>query len=339
MQDGDTRRVEGVVYAATREGYVLPVIDVTNPHFAMPDDAASVDALFERFAAEERKRRRLPKFLMRPMLKLMARRSLLLKAIVGSGADFLDGTTTYIMKLGADNLPPPFDQPLDRKLAASPHIGLLRLRTLQTARLIAESVAGDLAAAEGAPLHLINIGGGPAIDSINTLILLRRDRPDLVRRPLRIHVLDGDEAGPYFGANALAALQAEGRPLSGLDIAFERIAYDWNQPAVLDRLVRQLASGPAVIAAMSEGALFEYGSDEAIIANLKALAPAGTGSRLIAGSVTRADLIRRRMMRDTKFKLYPRGIEGFAPLVEAAGGRIVRSLSAGLSDQVLLRVG
>jgi len=324
------------VHAATREGYVLPVIDVTDPRFTVPDDPETVRSYFEGFA-EEAFRRRMPRFLMRLMFKWLARRSLLVKAMFGSGGSFLDGVSTYVMKLGVDNLVPPFDTPIDRRFAASPHVALLRLRTQQVAGLLAEALTGDLTAAEGTPLHLINIGGGPAIDSINTLILLNRHRPDLLRRRVVIHVLDGDDAGPYFGANALAALKERGGALEGLDIGFEHKDYDWNAPAALGSLIGELNSGPAVIAASSEGALFEYGSDEAIVANLQALRADGRGAVAVAGSVTGADPIRRRMIRETPFKLIPRGVEGFAPLAERGGMRIAKSASCGFSEQVLLR--
>ena len=70
-----------------------------------------------------------------------------------------------------------------------------------------------------------------------------------------------------------------------------------------------------MIAASSEGALFEYGSDEAIVANLAAL----------------------RAGAETQFRLIPRGLTGFAPLATRAGFAIAKAEPAWLSDQVLLR--
>jgi hypothetical protein len=217
-------------------------------------------------------------------------------------------------------------------------MALVRLRMQQIARLIAEEIADDLAAAGAdAPLRLINIGGGPALDSINALILLRRARPDLLNRPIGIEVLDSSRDGAYFGANALAALRASGGPLAGLDIGLRHHDYDWDRTALLDALVERLASEGAMMAASSEGALFEYGSDQAIVDNLKALRRNGTGARLVAGSVTRADEMRRRLIAQTRFKLIPRGLGVFAPLAAQAGFRIAKVESALLSDQVLLR--
>ena len=272
---------------------------------------------------------------MRWLVKSAAKRSRLLRAIFGSDATFLDGITTYVMKLGADNLPPPYDEPVDRRMAGAPHLTLLRLRTQQIAHLLADGLAAHLSGATDVPLHMINNAGGPAIDSINALILLNRRDPAFLRRPIAIHVLDLDEAGPFFGANALAALRAESRPLSGLDIAFDHRNYDWDKPALLEQMMTDLSRAPAVIAASSEGGLFEYGSNAAIFANLQALGAGG--ARMVAGSVTSSDEARRRIFTADKFKLIPRGLEGFAPLAARAGFTIARAGTAQLSEQVLLR--
>ncbi len=323
-----------LIHAATRAGYVLPVIDVTDPRFAVPDDPDSLRQLHDAAAAEERRRRRLPKIILRLMLKATARRSLLAQAIFNPGAEFLDGLSTYVMKLGAANLPPPYNSPMDQRIAGSPALTLLRLRTQQVARLMADGLAAQLSAAPGMPLHLINIGGGPAVDSMNTLILLNKRDGSLLRRPIVIHVLDLDDAGPFFGNNALVALKADSGPLAELDIAFDHRPYDWDNSDVLKQLVGGLTASGAIIAASSEGGLFEYGSDGAIVANLQALR---VGARLVAGSVTTADKSRRRAINDSRFKLIPRGLEGFAPLAARGGFKIARAETAQLSDQVLLR--
>ena len=333
--NGDVMPDERVT-AKTREGYDLPVIDVTNPRFAVPDGAAA-RALHDAFVASERRRRFIPSFIMRIILRSAARKSRLIRALFNTDAGFLDGLSTYVLKLGADNLVPPYDGPVDRRLGASPHIGLLRLRMQQTARLLADGLVAELERAGSAALNLINIGGGPALDSTNALILLNRARPDLLKRPIAIHVLDSAEDGPFFGANALAALKQAGRPLHGLDVAWAHRGYDWNEPAALAQLVREVTSAGGLVAASSEGALFEYGSDEAIVANLRALRQNGTGARLVAGSVTPADDVRQRMIAETGFKLVPRGVAGFAPLAARAGFGIAKVEHALISDQLLLR--
>jgi hypothetical protein len=327
-----------VIYARTREGFDLPVIDVTSPRFTVPDDPVAARRAKEAFVAEEEGRRYIPQFIMRMMLRAAAGKSRLIHAMFNSDCGYLDSISTYVLKLGPDNLVPPYDSPIDLRVASSPHILLIRLRMQQVAHLMAEGLADDLAAAGAeAPLRLINIGGGTALDSINALIVLRRDRPDLVNRPIAIEVLDANADGAFFGANALAALKADRCPLAGLDIGMKYHDYDWNRPALLESLVGNFASAGAVIAASSEGALFEYGSNRAIIANLKALHAGGAGVRFVAGSVTVDDDINRRMIAQTGFKLVPRGIVGFAPLAAEAGFDVAKVEQAFLSEQVLLR--
>jgi len=339
MKQSSPSKSSGLTYARTREGFDLPVIDLTNPRFSVPEDPATVRGLHDAFVDGERRRSRIPRFIMRMMLRSAARKSRLVHACFNSDAGFLDGMTTYVMKLGADNLVAPYDTPMDRRLAESPHVLLMRLRMRQVARLLAEGIADDLAVAgPSTPLSLINIGGGPALDSTNALILLRRARPDLLKRPIVIEVLDSDQDGAFFGANALAALKAGDGPLAGLDVDMRHRDYDWDRPAALTSLVAELTSAGTIMAASTEGALFEYGSDQAIVANLEALRRNGTGARLVAGSVTCADEARQRMIAETGIKLIQRGIAGFAPLVAQAGFRIAKVEPALLSDQVLLRV-
>ncbi|HEY1544496.1 MAG TPA: hypothetical protein VGG01_19025 [Xanthobacteraceae bacterium] len=323
--------------ARTREGYDLPVIDLTDPRFAVPDDPAASRALHDAFVADERSRRFIPTFVMRLLLRAAARQSRLVRSVFELQGGFLDGLSTYVMKLGPDNLVAPWNTPMDRRVAAAPHVRLMRLRMQQVARLLAEGLVEHLRADTSAPLALVDIGGGPALDSLNALILLARDHPALLARRITVHVLDGDQDGPAFGANALAALTASGRPLHGRDIAWHHAPYDWNTVAPLAELVRTLVAAGAIVAASSEGALFEYGSDDAIIANLAALRADGAGARLVAGSVTRADEMRRRVIAQSRIRLFPRGLAGFAPLAARAGFAVVRSENAWLSDQVLLR--
>src|SRR5262245_16197583 len=49
-----------VVFATTADGLRLPVIDVTHPAFAVPDDPASLAARRDAFLAWDRRNRRIP---------------------------------------------------------------------------------------------------------------------------------------------------------------------------------------------------------------------------------------------------------------------------------------
>jgi hypothetical protein len=324
-----------VLFATTDDGLRLPVIDVTHPAFAIPDDSASLAARREAFLAWDRRNRLMPGIVTRLFMRLAARRSPLLRKIL-AWQDYLDSITTYMLKLGADHLPSGFDGPVDRKVAAVPHVALVRLRMQQIARLLAEPLLEPLASTPEAPLALINIAGGPALDSINALILLARAQAKLISRPIAIHVFDAQQDGPAFGKRALLALSGSGGPLHGLNVGFQHHAYDWNDTAALSALLAGLAGQGTIIAASSEGGLFEYGTDDAIVANLTALARAGAA--IVAGSVTSSSALRRRMIEQTRFRLFPRGLEGFAPLAERGGYAIAESRSAVVSEQVLLRL-
>ena len=272
---------------------------------------------------------------MRLLMRLAARRSRLLRKMLAPDNEYLDSISTYMLKLGADHLPPGYDSPVDRKVAAAPHVALIRLRMQQIARLLAEALAVPLAGAPDAPLQLVNIAGGPALDSMNALIMLARAQAPLTRRPIAIHVLDAQQDGPSFGAQALLALTASGGPLHGFEVRFEHHAYDWNDTAPLVRLLAGLAAQGGIIAASSEGGLFDYGNDDAVVANLTALARAGVP--IVAGSVTSASAMGQRMIAQSRFRLFARGLEGFAPLAERSGYAIAESRTAVVSEQVLLR--
>jgi len=329
-----TGESHAIVFATTADGLRLPVIDVTHPAFAVPDDPASLAARRDAFLAWDRRNLRMPGIVTRLLIRLAARRSPLLRKMMVSDDEYLDSISTYMLKLGADHLPPGFDSPMDRKVAAAPHMALIRLRMQQIAGLLANALLAPLADAPDAPLYFVNIAGGPALDSTNALIMLARADATLIQRPIAIHVFDAQQDGPAFGARALLALSRPGGPLNGFKVQFQHHFYDWNDTARLTRLLERAAPG-AIIAASSEGGLFEYGTDDAVVANLTALARADVP--IVAGSVTSSTEERKRMIAQTRFRFFPRGLEGFAPLAERGGYAIADSRSAVISDQVLLR--
>jgi hypothetical protein len=250
---------------------------------------------------------------------------------------FLDGMTTYLFKLGPKNLGS-YAVPVDRRILMSLPAISVRLRVRDMARLLADELAPRLLLEPERPLHLLNIAGGPAIDSLNALILLQRERPELLaRRQISLAVLDADEDGPAFGQRALSALQAPGAPLSSVSVAFEHAIYDWREPQGLQTSLARAADESALTAVSSEGGLFEYGSDSEIARNLRTLAAANDGDICVVGSVTRDDEVIRTLKRTSTAATIPRGLPAFTALVEAAGWVVARSVSRPLSDQVVLR--
>jgi len=327
-----------VRYALTAQNLEIPVIDISNPAFAVADDPQSIESLRQISAALMRRNARIPRFVIRFLIRSAAKRSFLARAMLGVGrSPFLPGMNTYLMKLGPDNLVPPFDAPADRRFAAYPGIQGVRIRLQQTATLLAQGLEPTLSRRPGAALHLLNIGGGSAIDSLNALILLRRTAAPLLQRNVVINILDPDTNGPLFAARALAALAAADGPLSGVDARLLHTVYNWDNPAPLQQLVKDLVAGGTVVAASSEGALFEYASDDSVVANLKALYNEGNGASLVVGSVTRADELTRAGLKFTPFKLMPRGTRVFTDLIKGTGFVLERVHESLSSDQVLLK--
>ena len=175
------------------------------------------------------------------------------------------------------------------------------------------------------------------MDAINALILLAQPSRELLKRPIVIHVLDLDDTGAFFGQAALAELKRAGGQLHGFNIEFRHHDYDWRATALMDELMQDLISLDAVIIAASEGGLFEYGSDVRHHRE-PCRAPGRWQGRQLCRRfrVTRADELRRRMIAESRFKLFPRGIEGFAPLAAKAGFKITETRTIVWSDQVAL---
>jgi hypothetical protein len=328
-----TRRKPGVCYAADENGVELPVVDVSHPEFALSIGPGEQKALVDRFMRQQRPFKYLPAWLQRRFMARMTRDSLLVRALRTADGTYLSGLRTYLLKLGPDNLDAVTTHPLDRRIAASVPVLSIRLRMQDVANLLAECLAPSLLAHPGRPLHLLNIAGGPAMDSLNTLILLKRDHPQaLVDRRVLICVLDLDAAGPAFGARALAALSVAGAPLHGVQVEFRRLSYNWSQPADLEPVLAASRLENALVAASSEGGLFDYGSDEEIVGNLGMLSEA----LVVVGSVTRADEPMRSMQKNSTVRLQLRGLDAFRALVDRAGWKIARAIERPVSDQVVL---
>jgi hypothetical protein len=112
--------------------------------------------------------------------------------------------------------------------------------------------------------------------------------------------------------------------------------YDWTHTADLGAVLAPSVAAGAAIAVSSEGALFEYGSDEAIAGNLAAIRRAAGDGTAVAGSVTRGDGAAQYLDHPKGFRLVPRSREEFERLASAAGWRVARVVERPFSRQVLL---
>ena len=319
------------VYAETDDGLRLAVVDVTNPAFAVSVTAAELDALADRFVAETANRPEMP-----PAVRAALAQSILGKALMAAAGGVLPGMDTYLLKLGPDQLTRPFTD-VDRRIAASFPGYTTRIRLQDMARLIADGLAGALAADLDRPLCLINIAGGTASDSWNALIHLHAEQPRLLAaRALSIAVLDPNDRGPRFGARAVAALTAGGGPLGSLSVNVRHMMYDWSHADRLAPLLDELRARDAACAISSEGGLFEYGSDEAIVANLEQLHAGTPADTLVVGSVTRDGAPVRASQAATGVTTHPRTLDAFRALASGSGWRVGRVLERPFTYNVSL---
>jgi len=279
----------------------------------------------------------LPKPLRELALRFLLRQSVLAQGIDQARNSFMSGMQTYLLKLGPEMLGSAYTKPIDRQIASAFPSFCVRLRLQDMAELMAETLIPILSSDPQLPLRLINIAGGPAMDSLNALILMHRNRPELLpHREIEIDVLDLDESGPAFGKSSLDALSQSNGPLHALKITFRHLAYDWARAEDLAGLLTKTEFGQPVTICSSEGGLFEYGSDEEIVSNLNAL----RGWRDIAavtGSVTRADEPIQQMRKATTAKTRPRGLTVFRNLISPTGWKLDRVIERPFSDQVVLK--
>jgi hypothetical protein len=321
----------GVVYAMTDEGEKLAVIDVTNAAFAVSATDDELAAMAEKYILEAGRHNEIP-----AALRDTLRSSKLGRGLMAATGTFVDGMTTYQLKLGPENLGEGFS-PIDQRIAASFPAFTARLRLQDMARLMADGLAGPAMAESRRRVCLVNIGGGPGSDSWNSLICFREKYAHLLAdREIVIAILDFDERGPAFGARALGALCAAGAPLRGLKIELLHFKYEWSCADRLREALHELRAGDSVCGISSEGALFEYGSDEEIVSNLQALLAGTAADSIVVGSVTRDGKPVRASLIGNCVPTRPRTIEAFRALAEQGGWVVQNVLERPFSYNVRL---
>jgi hypothetical protein len=329
----ERHKVPGVCYAVTDEGLELPVIDVTHPAFSHYPGPDEIDALARKTLGGFARSSHVPGVVYR----MMARRSVVFRNVMAARGTFLPGVATYLQKLPPDTLGRTWAGRLDRRLLRLVGPVCMRLRLRDASALLADAVAAAAGAAPPlSPLHLVSIAGGTAIECLNALILLRRTNPGLLAgRPVTIHVLDPDAHAASFGRRALQELEAAGGPLEGLRATILHVPYDWRRPQDLrDRVARLACESPA-IALSSEGGLFEYGSDDEIVANLLAAREAAPPGVAFVASTLRDNEVGRAMRDYGKIavSLHERG--DLDAVVARAGWTITRCCDDGPVYQVV----
>jgi hypothetical protein len=303
-----------VVYAMTEDGARMAVIDVTHPAFAVTATEEELATMAEQYVWDAARHADVPE-----AVRVALRESMLGRRLMAASGTFLDGMSTYLLKLGPEYLGEGATA-IDRRIAASFPVLMVRLRLADMARLLSEGLTPALAAAPGRAVRLLNIGGGAAADSWNSLIRLREEQAELLAgREVVVAVLDRDSRAPAFGARAVAALGEDGGPLGGLEVEFRYLSYEWSDVSSLAKILEGLDVGDAACGVSSEGGLFEYGSDEEIVANLKVIHAGTARDAAVVGSVTRDGAVVRASLIASRLATRPRTIEAFAQLAKAAG--------------------
>lgn len=321
-----------VYYAAGIDGIPLPIIDLSNPLFQCQLAPTELEQI-QRTSMENWERgRHTPRLL----LKLIAHRSILMRGTLAAARGNLSGMATYFQKLGAELLKTPLAGKLDHKLVNFIGPVCMRLRLQTIARFLADELARAANLLPQAPVWLLNIGGGAASDTLNALILLAQEHPEaLQRRRINIRVLDTDDDAPHFGGRCLDALQSPAAPLAGLDIDYRVLHYDWVGSFRLREWLQSWQVDQSVVVASSEGALFEYGEDEDIVANLERLRQHTPAAATMVGSIFRDDDFTRAVKRLSRFTVRPRSLESFDAIVRRAGWSITRHDNANPMSMVV----
>lgn len=264
----EARKRPGVVYVVADNGLELPVVDITHPAFVEHYSAYELETLAAVTMRSLKRSKWIPLFVHRAL----ARKSLLLRGTLDAMGDILSGMSTYMLKIGPENLGDAYAIRLDREIASALTPVAMRMRLRSIAAALATGIAQRLHGERQRPLHLVNIAGGTGIDSINALLLLARDEGTLLRRTrIQFDILDTDVIGPRFGVRATEALMQDGAPLEGVDLQVRHLRFDWRDVSSLESVLDTTNAEHPVIAISSEGGLFEYGTDEEITSNLHCL--------------------------------------------------------------------
>jgi len=327
----------GIYYALTMDGMELPVIDITNPAFNPAISKDELQGKISDFTGQQQKQAKIPKFIQWIFLRIYLRNSALAKAVMGIKNKYLGGMHTYMMKLGSGYLGPGFNGRIDRMIADSLPSFAMRLRMAGLARFLADGIYGALKNDEKKPLCFVNIAGGPSPDTLNAMLLLQKEHPGLLsKRKVTITVLDLEEAGPFFGNNALMALQAPGAPLENVDVVLKYCRYDWKHPETLEGIFGIRVAAGAIVALSSEGGLFEYGDDYTVVSNLSALAKLAERGAIFAGSVTRDEGPIKLLKQTSSVPTVQRNLKDLEKLLLGAGWELKNIEQGVFSNNILL---
>ena len=279
-------KIPELSYAFTQNGVELPVLDITHPYFVSCTDEKILQKLLPYVEKNAEKNavkfNKIPAFIKRFLSKRSFAMAELLQ--VEGENSFASGITTLMMKLGPRLIGKGRKRFWDRQVNKGFGALVIRMRVRDISKCQKMELMPLLQKSPEKNLCFINIAGGAASDSINTLILILKENPALLKgRKIEINVLDVDTFGPGFAERSITALKAPGKIFHELNITFRHIHYDWNNPEKLAELLSERNEWLQICS--SEGGLFEYCSDEVIIHNLNTIYYNSTGDIVIVGTL------------------------------------------------------
>jgi hypothetical protein len=279
-------KVAELSYAFTLNGVELPVLDITHPYFKSCTDEKILKNLLpyvEKNAEKNAEKfEKIPAFIKR----FLAKRSFAMAELLEHDEEntFASGMTTLMMKLGPQLIGKGKKRFWDRQVNKGFGSLVIRMRVRELCKCQAETLVPLLLKYPEKDICFINIAGGAASDSINTLILIQEKDPKLLQgRKIEINVLDIDTFGPAFAKDSIAALTGQGGRFKELNISFRHIHYDWNNTVQLAELLSERNEWLQVCS--SEGGLFEYCNDELIIRNLNTIYSNSNDKIIVAGTL------------------------------------------------------
>jgi hypothetical protein len=275
----EKNKIHRLSYASTDDGIKLPVLDITHPLFITSIDEKRLADLQKESAQGVKNLREMPDSLK----KHLGENSLIYRGffLKNPNDTSLSGMSTLMSKLGPHLIGGGKERDIDRK--ASQGIGPVaaRMRLRDLCMMQAHTLIPQLTESEK-DLCFINIAGGTATDSINTLILILKENKSLLKaRKIEISIFDIDTWGPHYAGRCIEALKAPDCYFHGLNISFNHIFYNWADTRELVKFLSKRKE--CIMMCASEGGLFEYASNEEIYNNVNSLYDYSPGDMQIVG--------------------------------------------------------
>jgi len=185
----------------------LPVLDISHPDFISTVDEKRLKKLIP--YVEKNAQKNAEKFNKIPgfIKNYFSRHSFTMAELLGNESSFATGISTLMMKLGPNLIGRGKKRFWDRMVSKGFGSLVIRMRARDISRCQAEALIPILKRSGDKSLCFINIAGGSASDSINTLFLIHQENPLLLKnRKIEINVLDIDTFGPAFAERCITAL-------------------------------------------------------------------------------------------------------------------------------------